>query len=62
MYWQIEVEYSILDGMLLIIIWILLKLIWKNNINKEMFDELLFNVMLKNMGVMFDFECCINVD
>lgn len=62
MYWQIEVEYSILDGMLLLIIWILLKLIWKNNINKEMFDELLFNVMLKNMGVMFDFECCINVD
>lgn len=34
--------------MLLLIIWILLKLIWKNNINKEMFDELLFNVMLKN--------------
>lgn len=62
MYWQIEVEYSILDGMLLLIIWILLKLIWKNNINKEMFDELLFNVMLKNMNVMFDFECCINVD
>lgn len=62
MYWQIEVEYSILDGMLLLIIWILLKLIWKNNINKEMFDELLFNVMLKNMGVMFDFECCIYVD
>lgn len=62
MYWQIEVEYSILDGMLLLIIWILLKLIWKNNINKEMFDELFFNVMLKNMNVMFDFECCINVD
>lgn len=43
-YWQIEAEHSILDGMLLLMIWILWKLIRKNNINKDMFDELLFNV------------------
>lgn len=61
-YWQIEAEHSILDGTLLLTIWIPLKLIRKNNINKEMFDELLFNVTSKNTNVTFDLECRINAD
>lgn len=61
-YWQIEAEHSILDGTLLLTIWIPLKLIRKNNINKEVFDELLFNVTSKNTNVTFDLECRINAD